>query len=378
MGRVIGQLGRFCLYSDSYVEGECPPLAGEGGAPALPGSFTFTYGPSAGGLLESVRVDMDTLGEYIRRVAVYPLYKEREIRVLGKGVDDVLLLVERVNGAFSASHSIAFLTAVERAMGVEVDPDVLYLRILQVELERVRNNLFVIERLVESAGFLVPMYQLLYLVEKVNRRIGKVFGHRYFFGVNSLGRVRLEGEKVDLSDVEKEFREVYEGILENRIFIDRLQGNGVVRDERSIGPAARAAGLIYDARLEEETLPYRDFDFKVVKYDSADAFGRLVVRGEEVFESLRIISEVNVRQKEYEARPREGEGIGRVESPSGDLAYYVKVDRESRVTDVSLLSPSSVNLRLFSKSMVRNIFTDFPFNWESFGIWVSEVGVRFT
>jgi len=376
MRRLIGQLGKFCLYSDTYFEGTCPHIENEEIANSPYGAFNFTYGPSAGGLFESVGIDINTFGEYIRNIKVNPNYKKREIRILDKSIEDAILYIERINAAFSASHVISFLSAIDKISESDIDSDVLNLRILQIEMERIRNNLFVIERLVESAGFQVPLYQLQYLIENVNRKIGKLFGHRYFFGVNSVRKININDPKVDFTGIEREFKTIYEDIIENRIFIDRLQGNGIIKDERSIGPAARAAGFYYDARIEDEFLPYKDFDFKISTYNSADAFGRLIVRSEEIFESLRIISQIKVKSKEYKIKVNDGEGIGRVESPSGDSAYFVKVNN-GKVVNIDLLSPSSINIELFSKSMVKNIFTDFSFNWESFGIWISEVGVRF-
>lgn len=377
MKRIIGQLGKYCLYSNSLEEGECPKEEESEQAFIPYGSFTFTYGPSAGGLLEAVRIDLDTFGEYIRGVTVDPYYKTREIKVLGKNVEDALLYIERINAPFSASHSIAFLSAIEKISEVEISYDVLTARILQIELERIRNHLFVIERLAEAASFLVPSNTLLYLIEKINRKIGKIFGHRYFFGVNSLGGVRILDTDVNLRDVEMEFKDLYKDLLENRIFIDRLQSNGIIIDERSIGPAARAAGFKYDARIEDNYLPYKDFDFSIPRHDMGDAFSRMLVRGEEILESLRIVSQIKLKKSEQRVKLLDGEGVGRVESPSGDLAYLIKIS-SGKIIDLHLLSPSSINIKLFSKSMIRNIFTDFQFNWESFGIWISEVGVKFT
>lgn len=377
MRRIIGKLGKYCLYSDSIVQGDCPEEVDTKEELKPYGSFTFTYGPSAGGLFEAVGIEMDTYGEYIRRVLVDPNFKLREIKISGKTVNDAILLIERINASFSASHVISFISAIEKISDHEIDPNLAYVRIFEIELERIRNNLFVMERLVESAGFQVPLNQLMYLIEKVNRKIGKIFGHRYFFGVNSLNSVRILNENVSFDDIEKEYGDIYHDLIENRIFIDRLQGNGVIKDERSIGPVARASGFDYDARREESHLPYRDFDFSIPKYDTGDAFGRLIVRAEEIFESLRIISQIKLRKTEQNIKIADGEGIGRVESPSGDLAYRVVINN-NKILELNLLSPSSINIKLFSKSMIKNIFTDFPFNWESFGIWISEVGVKFT
>ena len=69
-----------------------------------------------------------------------------------------------------------------------------------------------------------------------------------------------------------------------------------------------------------------------------------------------------------------GEGAARIESPQGDLFYYVKIS-DGRIDDIQMSSPSLLNIDAFRKSMAGNIFTDYHFNWESFGIWISELAV---
>ncbi|NON62668.1 hypothetical protein [Acidianus sp. RZ1] len=376
--RMIGQLGEFCLYSDRIEKGICPEreTLKKENYRSIQG-FTFAYGPSAGGLLESVGIDLDTFGEYISDVKVIP-YKIRKVRVKSI-IDNSILYIERINGSFSASHTISFITAIEEGLGIEPPYEVKIGRIVEMELERIRNHLIVMQRVVEAAGFSVPSFQLLYLIEKVNRVIAKSFGHRYFYGVNGLGSLRFYEEIKSLEEIKKEYKEIYRGIIDNRIFIDRLQSNGVIVDKEGIGPVARSASFKNDARNDGNYAEiYKELGFSTVTYDEGDAFGRFIVRGEEVEESLRILSSINLHSVEYESKKRnnEGEGIGRVESPSGDLAYYVKVN-ENIIKEVYLFAPSSYNILAFSSSMVKNIFTDFPFNWESFGIWLSEVGVIF-
>ncbi|MFP3205213.1 MAG: hypothetical protein RXS23_07340 [Metallosphaera yellowstonensis] len=365
--RIIGDLGPHCLTSEGLAEGPCKysrPTIGEGGY----GSFNFLYGPSAGGLLESVAFDILTYGESIEDVRALS-YKTRHIKVGGLPLRDVLFKVERINVPFAASHTIAFLTAVENALGVSPPEEVVESRIAQLELERIRNNLLVIQRLAEAASFLVPTYRLLYYVEEVNRAISRSCGHRYFLGANYLGESRCQELHLPRIDVE-ELRD----LLSNRIFIDRLQGNGVVKEDWAIGPAARAAGFSYDARLEVPELKYRDHGFKIVTESKGDAFSRMLVRLEEIEVSLKILEGVEVKPRRFELPSREGRGIGRVESPSGDLAYMVQVEQGS-IKELHLLPPSRINILLFLRSMPENIFTDFPFNWESFGIWISEAEV---
>lgn len=373
--RLIGQLGEICLFSDRIEEGACPERGLQRrDRPMTPQGFTFAYGPSAGGLLESVGVDILTLGEYIMDVNVIP-YKERRVRVRTR-VEDVVLSIERINGNFSASHVIAFLSALEKGVGVDPPQEMKLGRIAEMELERIRNHLLVMQRVVKSAGFSVPSYQLLLRMERVNRVIGKVFGHRFLYGVNGPGYLRTLGELGGLEEIGRYFEDLFKKVLENRIFIDRLQSNGIVADREGIGPAARASSFKNDARLDGDyTEMYRELGFLPATAEGGDAFARFMVRGEEVKESLRILFSIKPATVEYRLKEWNGEGIGRVESPSGDIAYYVKF-RGGSVTELHFLPPSNYNILAFSSSMVKNIFTDFPFNWESFGIWLSEVEVR--
>lgn len=379
-GRKIGKIGNYCLYDKVITEESCEEI-NISTDDKYYGTFKFVYGPSAGGLLESVKFDITTDGERILNINSIP-YKIRKIKVTGLSWEDALLKIERINAPFSVSHTIAFLLAIEDAMNIEQDYQTQLKRIALLELERIRNHLFVIGRLTETASLSVPTFHLLYLIEETNRLIGKLCGHRYFFGVNYINKVNCNFEKLfKILDIVKEFRLIFEGLLESRIFIDRLQQNGILRDRDSIGPAARAAGLGYDARLELNILPYKEIGFKIVKAEDADAFGRFLVRGYEIIESSKMLIELtdiikdNTNTKEYKAINDEGEGLARVESPSGDLAYYVKI-KEGRVISAQLLSPSYVNLKSFMKSVKGTIFTDFQFNWESFGIWISEIGVN--
>jgi len=377
-GRKIGKIGNYCLYEKTITEEKCDEKF-EYSPSQTYGLFKFVYGPSAGGLLESIKFNVFTDGEKIKGISAEP-YKTREIQVTGLPIEDVILKIERINAPFAASHSIAFLLAVEDALEIEQDYEVQLRRIAELELERIRNHLFVISRLTEAASLNVPTYHLLHLVEKTNRLIGKMCGHRYFFGVNSVNEVKCNFEKLlEIVNIANEFKQIFEGLQESRIFIDRLQSNGVIKEENSIGPAARASGFSYDARKDFGALPYSDFSFKTITTDEADAFGRFLVRGYEVLESARILIELSSRLKEKKGdsakvNSKHGEGLARVESPSGDLAYYVKIE-DGIVKSISFFTPSYKNLSLFLRSVIGTIFTDFQFNWESFGIWISELGV---
>ena len=59
-----------------------------------------------------------------------------------------------------------------------------------------------------------------------------------------------------------------------KIFLDRIQENGIVKNENSTGPAARAARFKFDARKDSKSLDYRNFT--PVTESGADSFSRLL------------------------------------------------------------------------------------------------------
>jgi Ni,Fe-hydrogenase III large subunit len=334
-----------------------------------------------------VRFLVSTPGEVIDDISVHTEFKQRSLEMIGKSTEDAQLIIERINGFHSASHTIAFLLSIEDALGIIPDDRVQANRIIEIELERIRSHLYVLSRMVEPAGFGVPLGFLNSLKERVSRLIGKYTGHRFFFGVNGLNSVlvNFNGVHTDLLPVIDELKNVQESLVVSGIFVDRLQGNGKIRTEKSVGPVARSSGFGFDARMDSKSLPYANLGFRPVVSPEGDAHSRFIQRINEIFQSIEIIekmetySKIDVRfsGKNKVSPDFNGKGIARIESPAGDLTYLVEVD-DGKVKKLNFLTPSEVNLPVFLESMKGGVFTDFHFNWESFGIWISELAVKIT
>jgi Ni,Fe-hydrogenase III large subunit len=373
-GRYIGRSEKYDIFISSIEN--ISESSNEFNAKS-PGEIYFNYGPSAGGLRESVNFKLLTPGETIRDVIIDPEYKKRNIKIIGDNVSDAILKVERVNGFHCASNTIAYILAVEDALGIE-NADLNEMRIVEIELERIRSNIDVIKGLCESAGFAVPEKQLLYLREEVARIISRSFGHRYFFSVNGIESINGNFQAIKLNAIEKSFKTIYEGLLSSKIFLDRIQENGTVKNEISTGPAARSAGFKYDARIDSKSLDYNNFT--PVMENDGDSFSRFLVRSREIFESINIIESYNLKNNINHVKLEihgSGQGAARIESPAGDIFYYVDIVN-GKIKDIQMASPSYLNIKLFRQALKNNnIFTDFFFVWESFGIWISELEVNF-
>ncbi len=375
-GRFIGSTANMDIYAETYTNASARQK--ESTYRKADQEFIFSYGP-ASGMLESSEIDLFTPGEIINHVDVGTDVRKRILRLARSNPVDALMKIERINGFHGASHAICFISALEDAMDIIPDRKLQYNRIVQIECERIRSNLMVIERMAQAAGFGVPVNQLAFLREKMSRIIGRRGGHRYFFGVNSINNSCFNTEVIgkQTGSVAEDFNDIFRGLSESKLFINRLQDNGINRDSLSIGPAARASGMMHDARMDSGTLPYEDTSYAIVTNDEKDAYGRFMVRAEEIEVSSNIIKHLEKRCRDlgkYDYSMKDGEGMARVESPPGDLFCSVKI-AGGKLESSGYIPPSIRNIESFRESMKGNIFTDFHFNWESYGIWVAEAGV---
>jgi NADH-quinone oxidoreductase subunit D len=193
----------------------------------------------------------------------------------------------------------------------------------------------------------------------------------------------------------------YESLLsKNPIWLERNVGVGVLSGEEALrygvtGPSLRAAGIAKDLRRDEPCCGYETYEFDVPVREAGDCYARYEVRIEEMKESLRIVEQCLDRLVEpgpvmiedpkvrWPARLEVGpDGIGNspayvrhimeesmealihhfkmvtegvsvpagetyvpVESPRGELGYYVVSDGGNRPYRVKIRDPSFVNLQ---------------------------------
>lgn len=357
------------------------------------GVFTFPYGPVTSGVPEAGGFKLVTYGERIVKVTPQINFKKRgvESRVLGWKPDDALPVIERSAGNFSASYSTCFVTAVEDALGLEVPSQAKWTRAVAIELERIYNHLYVFGRLSEAATQNVSTAQTNILREEVLRLNSKYFGHRYLFGINSIGGVTKDLSKAEqkqllgsIRAITREFAELVDYFLSSRIFLDRLQNTAKLakRDALNlgaVGPCARGSGVQWDDRLTHPIEPYGDVYVNIETDTGEDTMARTMVRIREINTSTVILRELldkmpsdGVKPKavgvDETGSPDEDFSFCRVESPSGDLIHVVQLDAQGRIGNLHIRPASLVNWLPFAKSLEGSVFTDFQFTFESYGL----------
>jgi len=367
------------------------------GGPADPidgyGVFTFPYGPISMGVPESGKFEVRTYGERILGLSPVAGFKSRRIlsSVVGSTIPDAALRIERLAGNFSAAHTAAFLAAAESAEGRPVAREELWIRALGQELQRIYNHVHVLARIAEAAAQNVGAAQSHALAEDLLRLQGSVFGHRWLFGAFLPGGPRRATDReareklaARLVPLARTFSDLWELFLGSRTFVDRIQSTCVVPRTvalqwGAVGPTLRACGVDWDDRLRVPTVPYNDLFLDLPNESDGDALARLLVRAHEVRASFLLLEQLLDRwpsgtdgDEPPAANVGPERGLGRVESPSGDLVYDVYV-KDGRVAGIGMRSASQANFPVFARGLRDGVFTDFHFAWESFGIVFAEV-----
>jgi NADH-quinone oxidoreductase subunit D len=189
----------------------------------------------------------------------------------------------------------------------------------------------------------------------------------------------------------------YEDLLtSNRIWIGRTKGVGKISVEDMLdlgvtGPMLRAAGIAYDARKNQPYSSYEKFDFEVPTRTENDVYARYQVRIEEMRQSARIIKQAleGMPEGDWKAdaphvvlpdrekmktqmealiyhfkivtegfRVPAGEVYQVIESPRGEVGYYVVSDGTTHPYRVHVRGPSFGNLQAVPTMIQGTLIAD--------------------
>jgi NADH-quinone oxidoreductase subunit D len=189
----------------------------------------------------------------------------------------------------------------------------------------------------------------------------------------------------------------YEDLLaKNPIWLQRTQGVGFVSLDELLdwgvtGPMIRAAGVAWDIRKDEPYSGYEKYDFQVATRTENDVWARYRVRMQEMRESTKIVKQalegmpdgpwqldiprvtLPGREKmktQMEAlihhfkivtegmRVPPGDAYQAVESPRGEIAYYVVSDGSSHPHRVFMRTPSFGNLQVLPPMVEGKLIAD--------------------
>jgi formate hydrogenlyase subunit 5 len=342
--------------------------------------INVVVGPQHPVLHEPERFSFKVDGETVVDVEMRLGYVHRGIEKAAERMmffQDVFL-VERICGICNAAHTTVFCQAVEDIGNIETPPRALYLRTIIHELNRVHSHML----LLGVAGHLLGFEALFQHVwrdrEPIMDIVEQITGNRLMSGFNTIGGVRRDIAPSIVAKARKTVEEVkkrakfYKMVFEEDLTLRlRTEGIGVLSRSDALklcveGPVARGSGIAVDVRKDDPYAAYEEIPFNAICYKEGDTWARLMVRAEEVLESLDIIDYAlshipggRLRVRVQRKQP-EGEAVSRVEAPRGELIHYVKSDGTAYPYRVKVRSPTLANLVAFPEIIRGAYIADIP------------------
>ncbi len=285
--------------------------------------------------------------------------------------NNVMPYTDRLNYVSALSNNVAYVKAVEKLAGIEVPDRCKFIRVIINELSRIMDHCVCNAANIVDVGALTNFWYLFQVRENIYKVIEKLTGARLtntYARVGGLARDLYPGFEDDVRNVLRDsmhyVHDVIKLVKKNRIFQERTVGVTPIRAEDAInygwtGPCLRACGVPLDARKRDGYYFYDEFDFEVPVGENGDAFDRIFVRFEEIFESARIIEQaldklpggpVNTEHNQWVLPPKDevysdieplmnhfmlvmfgtpvppGETYDSFEVPNGELGFYVVSD----------------------------------------------------
>ncbi len=267
--------------------------------------MTLNVGPAHPAMHGTVRCVLELSGETILKADVQIGYLHRGFeKMCERGTwSQVFPYVDRCNYVSPMLNNVGFALAVEKMLGVTVPERCQYYRVALGELARIADHLTCNGAMAMELGAFTPFLWFMKAREMIYDIMEEETGARI---THSFGRVGGMAKpptpafaEMVRSAVPHVLAILAEGeglLLRNRIFIDRLQGVGVIKPEDAValgwtGPCLRSTGVPYDVRKAHPYLVYDRFDFDVPVGSAGDNWDRFMVRLEEIRQSARILEQ---------------------------------------------------------------------------------------
>jgi NADH-quinone oxidoreductase subunit D len=345
--------------------------------------------PSTHGVLRLV-IEID--GETVLKVVpdIGYLHTGIEKTCEAKFYQQVVPMTDRIDYLSPMSNNLCYCLAVEKLLELEIPAKAQWMRVLLNELTRLNSHLVWLGTHAMDIGALTVFLYTFREREEILRIFEHVSGQRMMGSYFRIGGLALEPpfdffDRVQaLIKILPEKIDEYKNLLTgNPIWVGRLKGVGHLSAADGIalgvtGPPLRASGVDFDLRRDMPYSSYEKFQFKVPISNDCDVWARYVVRLEEMRESIKICQQaldgmpegpikadspkVVLPDREKMKTEMEaliyhfkivtegftvpaGEVYQAIESPRGEMGYYVVSDGTAKPYRVHMRNPSFASLQ---------------------------------
>ncbi len=376
-----------------------------GTRPSAARRMTLNMGPQHPSTHGVLRVVLELDGETIlsARPEIGYLHTGIEKQFESKKYQQGIPLSDRVDYLSNLINNLCYSLAVERLLGLEIPPFAQWMRVMLCELQRISSHLVWLGTHALDIGAMSVYFYCMREREEILKLFEMFSGQRMMTSYIRIGGLALEPprgwEKKVAALVERLARGIdeYQNLLaSNPIWLNRTKNVGtlpidLMYDLGVSGPFLRAAGLKIDIRKDCPYSSYEKFDFEVPTRTANDVYARFEVRMEEMRQSVRIVRQALAgmpsgpwqadaphivlpdREKmktEMESliyhfkivtegfRVPEGSVYQTVESPRGELGYYVVSDGTANPHRVFMRTPSFGNLQALGAMLEGVVISD--------------------
>jgi NADH-quinone oxidoreductase subunit D len=362
--------------------------------------------PSTHGVL---RLVLEIDGETV--VALAPdigyLHTGIEKTCEAKFYQQVIPLTDRIDYLCPMTNNLAYCLAVEKLLELEIPERAQILRVLLNEITRIQSHLVWLGTHAMDIGALTMFLYCWREREDTLRIFESISGQRMMTSYFRIGGLALE-PPMEFREQVQNFLDImpgridqYEGLLTgNPIWIGRLQGVGTLSAAEAValgvtGPPLRASGVDWDLRRDMPYSSYEKFKFNVPTSTVGDVWARYTVRLLEMRESVKICQQamdmlasmpsngrivadapkIVLPDREQMKTQMESlihhfkivtEGFGvpagevyqAVESPRGEMGYYVVSDGTAKPYRVHMRNPSFATLQALETMCKGRLLAD--------------------
>jgi NADH-quinone oxidoreductase subunit D len=358
--------------------------------------------PSTHGVL---RLVLEIDGEIVMRLVpeIGYLHTGIEKTCEAKFYQQVVPLTDRIDYLSPMANNLCYCLAVEKLLELEIPDKAQWIRVLLTELTRLNSHLVWLGTHAMDIGALTLLLYTFRDREDILRIFEDVAGQRMMTSYFRIGGLALEPPLDFFDRVDTFIRGFPEKIDEysnlltgNPIFVNRLKGVGMLSAAEAIalgvtGANMRGSGVDFDVRRDIPYSSYEKFQFKVPISTVGDCWARYEVRLEEMRQSVNIVRQAldGMPEGAYKADApkivlpdREkmktemealihhfkivtegfavpaGEVYQAIESPRGQMGYYVVSDGTAKPWRVHMRNPSFASLQALETMCVGRMLAD--------------------
>jgi NADH-quinone oxidoreductase subunit D len=360
--------------------------------PAQDRTMILNMGPQHPSTHGVLRVILEIDGENVVRLMpdIGYLHTGIEKTCEAKFYQQVVPLTDRIDYLCPLTNNLCYCLAVEKLLGLEIPPKAQWLRVLLNELTRINSHLVWLGTHALDIGAMTVFLYCFREREEILRMFEMVSGQRMMTSYFRVGGIALEPplgfyDRVrDFAGYFPERVEEYENLLTgNPIWMMRTKGIARISAEDAMalgatGPTLRGSGVDFDLRRDMPYSSYEKFQFKVPISQEGDVFARYLCRVQELRESIGIVRQaldgmpegpikaeapgVVLPDREKMKTQMEsliyhfkiitegfsvpaGEVYQAVESPRGEMGYYIVSDGTAKPYRVHMRGACFANLQ---------------------------------